>query len=1100
MANTGSYNSDKASDVDYGIDPASGGFFNSDYKKNDDLKQMLDVNKDSMKLEAMKRIIGMMAKGRNASDLFPSVVKNVVSKNIEVKKLVYVYLARYAEEQQDLALLSISTFQRALKDPNQLIRASALRVLSSIRVPMIIPIVMLAIQDSSVDMSPYVRKTAAHAIPKLYSLDPDQKEELVLVIEKLLQDKTTLVVGSAVMAFEEVCPERTDMIHKSYRKLCNLLVDVDEWGQVFILNMLTRYARTQFTNPNLNENDSDDDLDGDLDNGEDKRPFYDDETNQLTSRDTSQAGLIELDPDHRLLLKNAKPLLQSRNAAVVMAVAQLFHHLAPRREVAIIARALVRLLRASREVQTIVLTTIVSLAIKRKALFVPYLKSFFVRSSDPTHVKTLKLELLTTLASEASIASILREFQTYISSVDKAFVAATVQAIGKCAANISQVTDTCLTGLVSLLSYSDEAVVAESVVVIKNLLQTKPEAYTDIICHMVRLSDSITVPTARAAILWLLGEYSHLVPRLGPDVLRKAAKTFIQEEDIVKLQVINLSVKLYLTNPEQTTLLCQYVLSLARYDQNYDVRDRARTLRQLLFPVPSEDNTVENRFTSQARSLFLVSKPAPVPSPTYPPELDQFQLGSLSHHIRSRASGYHELPPWATSPSDPTLRQTASPPPPASEDRFGLHRSTGGDKGGDKVGGGGKEKKSNAFYTSGSEEESETEEEEEESGGSEEEEGSSGSEEESGSSSEEDGSSEESESGSADSEEGSKPQSKNKKQLSSVTKKPVPSIKNSNKTKAAATPSNQSKPGTTKPSSQSGASNKTTSETARSNLDLLLDLDDLSLGGAPTMMATPTLGGFLSPMTPMSANQASGSNGITPLAPSYTTVRYTEAMNRISQGHGMLSVQAAYSRGPCLASPQMITISLRLTNHSTVGLNRLRLDSETASLGQGMSLHPFPEIPTLGPGLAVEVSVGVNLNDSTQPLSPRIEWEVEDGAEGTLSGHVKLAPPVGEWIRAVTMSQPVFDSEKGKLTGMNEHKSTLGANCTLPVTPSAVYQVANVGLVHSNDTTLRFAGTSVSSGCLTLVTISNNEVMVNCEKMVLGSMLLNELIKHLNNI
>ena len=32
-----------------------------------------------------------------------------------MKKLVYVYLVRYAEEQQDLALLSISTFQRALK-------------------------------------------------------------------------------------------------------------------------------------------------------------------------------------------------------------------------------------------------------------------------------------------------------------------------------------------------------------------------------------------------------------------------------------------------------------------------------------------------------------------------------------------------------------------------------------------------------------------------------------------------------------------------------------------------------------------------------------------------------------------------------------------------------------------------------------------------------------------------------------------------------------------------------------------------------------------------------------------------------------------------
>lgn len=54
------------------------------------------------------------------------------------------------------------------QDPNQLIRASALRVLSSIRVTIIVPIMMLAIKEAASDMSPYVRKTAAHAIPKLY--------------------------------------------------------------------------------------------------------------------------------------------------------------------------------------------------------------------------------------------------------------------------------------------------------------------------------------------------------------------------------------------------------------------------------------------------------------------------------------------------------------------------------------------------------------------------------------------------------------------------------------------------------------------------------------------------------------------------------------------------------------------------------------------------------------------------------------------------------------------------------------------------------------------------------------------------------------------
>lgn len=55
------------------------------------------------------------------------------------------------------------------QDPNQLIRASALRVLSSIRVPTIVSIMMLAIREAANDMSPYVRKTAANAIAKLYA-------------------------------------------------------------------------------------------------------------------------------------------------------------------------------------------------------------------------------------------------------------------------------------------------------------------------------------------------------------------------------------------------------------------------------------------------------------------------------------------------------------------------------------------------------------------------------------------------------------------------------------------------------------------------------------------------------------------------------------------------------------------------------------------------------------------------------------------------------------------------------------------------------------------------------------------------------------------
>ena len=46
---------------------------------------------------------------------------------------------------------------------------------------------------------------------------------------------------------------------------------------------------------------------------------------------------------------------------------------------------------------------------------------------------------------------------------------------------------------------------------------------------MARMVDKITVPMARASILWLIGEYSERVPKIAPDVLRKMAKDFVNE-------------------------------------------------------------------------------------------------------------------------------------------------------------------------------------------------------------------------------------------------------------------------------------------------------------------------------------------------------------------------------------------------------------------------------------------------------------------------------------------------------------------------------------------------------------------------------------------
>jgi len=100
---------------------------------------------------------------------------------------------------------------------------------------------------------------------------------------------------------------------------------------------------------------------------DENRPFYDSDSDSSNTKKPK----FTLDPDHRLLLRNTKPLLQSRNASVVMAVAQLYHHAAPRSEVMTAAKALIRLLRGHREVQSIVLHCIASISITRKVNVVP---------------------------------------------------------------------------------------------------------------------------------------------------------------------------------------------------------------------------------------------------------------------------------------------------------------------------------------------------------------------------------------------------------------------------------------------------------------------------------------------------------------------------------------------------------------------------------------------------------------------------------------------------------------------------------------------------------------------------------------------------------
>ncbi|KAJ7104301.1 adaptin N terminal region-domain-containing protein [Mycena belliarum] len=633
--------------------------------KGRNIRKQLDSSSDREKLDAMKRLVALISKGRNVSEYFAQVVKNVASQNLEIRKLVYIYLLRYAEHEPDLALLSINTFQKDLTDSNPLIRAMALRVLSGIKVPMIGSIVVLAIKKCAADMSPYVRKAAALAIPKCFDLDTSHLPALIGIIATLLRDRSPLSIGSVAVAFEAVCPTRLDMLHTQYRRLCRILLDVDEWGQINLLHLLLRYARTMLPRP--------------------------------TEED--------IDVDIKFLLTSAEPLFQSRNPAVVLAVTRVFYYAGPPSYHSRMVQPLVRLLHNSKEVERVVIAYVLAVSRTAPTLFSNFYPQFLVRTDDLRQVKQDKIKLLLRLANFDTHQAILREFIDYADDSDDEVVSDAISAIGRCAYALPECTQQCLSALISMIKNSRDAVVSSAVLVLKYLVQAQLSAATTssfavvaatpqespltIISHLARRIDDIRHAQARACVLWLVGQYAAStepsrgpegVVEWAPDVLRKSAKGFSSEPPMVKLQIITLAAKLLVLCPTDHTLslICGYVFTLAKYDLNYDVRDRARMVTSLLAglglseAVTAKDPDQDDRGgvvlrREQVRLVLFEGKVSVVAAEeNYDINVELGSLGMITHRPMH---GDSALPDWLERGVESSLRDTEDDlpvPPPAT--------------------------------------------------------------------------------------------------------------------------------------------------------------------------------------------------------------------------------------------------------------------------------------------------------------------------------------------------------------------------------------------------------------------------------------------------
>ncbi|XP_024029469.1 AP3-complex subunit beta-A isoform X1 [Morus notabilis] len=668
---------------------------------------LLDSKFDSEKCEALKRLLALIAQGFDVSNFFPQVVKNVASQSLEVKKLVYLYLLHYAEKRPNEALLSINCFQKDLGDQNPLVRAWALRTMAGIRLHVIAPIVLVAVGKCARDPSVYVRKCAANALPKLHDL---RLEENATAIEEivgiLLSDRSPSVVGAAAAAFASVCPNNLPLIGRNFQRLCEILPDVEEWGQIILIGSLLRYTVARHglvresimfslhhTESNKSEKcSSESDMKFALveDNG-DMGWNYESELSQMVMQRYIEGHDVYLsrssftnngpsefkgeyftssrsNEDVKILLQCTSPLLWSNNSAVLLAAAGVHWIMAPREDVKRIVKPLLFVLRSSNASKYVVLCNIQVFAKAMPSLFAPYFEDFFICSSDSYPIKALKLDILASIATDSSFSLIFKEFQDYIRNPDRRFAADTVAAIGICVKRLPKMASTCLAGLLALTkqefftsdagSMDGEAdVLIQAIFSIKSIIMQDPLSHEKVIIQLVRSLDSMKVPAARAMIIWMVGEYNslgELIPRMLTTVLKYLAWCFTSEALETKLQILNTTVKVLLHAKGEDMLtferILSYLLELAECDLNYDVRDRACFLRKLLkFYLDSQDVEAETDYPHQNMDSSRILAKSIFGGQTKPliPESSNHRIylpGSLSQIVLHAAPRYEPLP------------------------------------------------------------------------------------------------------------------------------------------------------------------------------------------------------------------------------------------------------------------------------------------------------------------------------------------------------------------------------------------------------------------------------------------------------------------------
>jgi len=509
------------------------------------------------KRDIIKKVIAYMTLGIDVSRLFTEMMLAIETRDLVIKKMVYLFLCNYATTHPELAQMCTNTLQKDCGNDDPMVRGLALRALCSLRLPQMVEYISEPLRKSLTDNHAYVRKTGVMGILKLYHLDTAAFERcnFVDILYDMLRDPDASVVSNCILVLGEIMSRgenggmainRPIILH-----LLNRIHEFSEFGIVAVLDLVPRYT-----------------------------PANEEEAYQMMN-------LLD-------------PILRTSNSAAVLGTIRAFLSLAEQMEdseemtkqvVMRVKAPLVTITVSSiPELTHCLLKNIDVLIDIAPGVFDDEYRQFYIRYTEPSHVKFLKLQILPKLANDVNSPEIVVELAEYVDDVNTKLSRLALRALARIACRLSsqEAAEGIVLRLVEYLDDDSGHISSEAATSLSMVLRKHPHLKELTAHRLPRALRYIKEPSGKTAILFLLGEYADHVPG-APYAVEKLIDGYdnISSPD-VKRGLLHATIKLFFKRPPECQKMLGRLLKKATEDvSNQDLHDRALMYYRLLRASPN---------------------------------------------------------------------------------------------------------------------------------------------------------------------------------------------------------------------------------------------------------------------------------------------------------------------------------------------------------------------------------------------------------------------------------------------------------------------------------------------------------------------------------